>query len=74
VVISGLPVIEGTSMAEKRLEIIRKHDSIRRVLLQEPRGYPCQNADLIFPSALPEVAFGFVILEQNAIYPMMSGV
>ena len=37
------------------------------------KGYPCQNADVIFPSSIPDVKFGFVILEQNKIYPMMSG-
>ncbi|CAK0849021.1 unnamed protein product [Prorocentrum cordatum] len=36
-------------------------------------GYPCQNANLVFPAADPRAAFGFVILEQNKIYPAMSG-
>ena len=71
--VSGLPEIKGVFMAEKRIEIMKNHDNIRKLLLQEPRGYPCQNANLIFPSALPEAVFGFVILEQNKIYPMMSG-
>lgn len=60
-------------MAEKRITLMTKQDVFRQVLLQEPRGYPCQNADIIFPSALPGVQFGYVILEQNCIYPMMSG-
>ena len=37
-------------------------------------GYPCQNANYIFPSKFAVVEFGFVILEQNKIYPMMSGI
>lgn len=48
-------------------------DSLRKLLLLEPRGYPCQNANIVLPSTLPEAAFGFVILEQNKIYPAMSG-
>jgi proline racemase len=45
-------------------------DHIRKVLLLEPRGYPCQNANIIVPSTLPEAEFGFIILEQNKIYPV----
>lgn len=72
-VISGLPDIDGVSMADKRVSLMNRYDNIRKILLLEPRGYPCQNANLIFPSALPAVAYGFVIMEQNKIYPMMSG-
>jgi proline racemase len=48
-------------------------DGLRKLLLLEPRGYPCQNANFIVPSSSPDAAFGFVIAEQNFIYPMMSG-
>jgi proline racemase len=48
-------------------------DEFRQLLLQEPRGYPCQNADVIYPSAIDGVDYGFVILEQNKVYPAMSG-
>ena len=48
-------------------------DALRRLLLLEPRGYPCQNVDYILPPTDPEAAFSFVIGEQNKIYPMMSG-
>lgn len=77
VVISGLPQFPGSTMAEKRQYIMENADIYRKILLQEPRGYPCQNANLIFPAASsrdPQCpSFGFVILEQNRIYPMMSG-
>merc|ERR1712087_162670 len=48
-------------------------DGLRKLLMLEPRGYPCQNADFILPPTRAEAAFGFVIAEQNAIYPAMSG-
>jgi len=77
VVVGGLPAFStrngDRSMAAIREEVKANHDGIRKLLLLEPRGYPCQNANLIFPSSHPEAAFGFVILEQNQIYPMMSG-
>ena len=48
-------------------------DHYRALLLHEPRGYPCQNADFIVPSTRPDAAFGVVIAEQGFIYPAMSG-
>ena len=76
VILSGhaiLPSVEGRTMAEKRIHFMKHHDHIRRLLLLEPRGYPCQNANSIFPSAISSSGLGCVILEQNKIYPMMSG-
>ena len=46
-------------------------DYIRQILLQEPRGYPCQNVDYIFKQNDNEIQY--VIGEQNKIYPLMSG-
>ena len=60
-------------MAEKRITFMRDFDHIRKLLLQEPRGYPCQNLNIIFPTANPEAEFGYVIAEQNKIYPLFSG-
>lgn len=51
-------------MMEKRKVLMQDMDALRKILLLEPRGYPCQNADIIFPSAVEGVDFGFVILEQ----------
>ena len=73
VVVRGLPPIPGSTMMEKRDHMRDHMDSVRKLLLLEPRGYPCQNADYVLPSTRPEAAFGFVIAEQNAIYPAMSG-
>ena len=71
--ISGCPPIPGSTMAEKRKELMDNYDYIRQLLIQEPRGYPCQNLNLIFPSLHPEADFGYVIAEQNCIYPLFSG-
>eukprot|EP00992_Anisonema_acinus_P014867 TRINITY_DN9499_c0_g1_i2.p1 TRINITY_DN9499_c0_g1~~TRINITY_DN9499_c0_g1_i2.p1 ORF type:complete len:368 (+),score=104.90 TRINITY_DN9499_c0_g1_i2:40-1104(+) len=73
VVVGGLPHVPGATMFEKRAFLMAHHDGLRKLLLQEPRGYPCQNVDYILPPTVPEAAFGFVIAEQHAIYPLMSG-
>jgi len=48
-------------------------DHLRKILLLEPRGYPCQNADYIFPPDSEGGHIQYVIAEQNEIYPLMSG-
>ena len=73
VIVDGFPSVKGDTILAKRNYIMKHLDDKRKLLLQEPRGYPCQNANVIFPSSKPGVSFGFVILEQNKIYPMMSG-
>ena len=37
-------------MKVKRANFIKIHDNIRQLLLQEPRGYPCQNMNILYPS------------------------
>eukprot|EP00729_Bicosta_minor_P015265 gene15265-13631_t len=50
-------------------------DWLRTLIITEPRGYPCQNVDVIFPPtpACPEAAYSYVIGENNFVYPAMSG-
>jgi len=42
-------------------------------LLQEPRGFPAVNADLVLPPCDPSADVGLVIINQRPIYPLMSG-
>jgi len=48
-------------------------DHVRQVLLQEPRGYPCQNVNILVPPCDPSADMGYIILEQDKIYPLFSG-
>ena len=73
IVVGGLPHVPGDTVAAKREHLMAHMDGLRKLLLHEPRGYPCQNANFIVPSAHPDAAYGFVIAEQHAVYPMMSG-
>lgn len=54
-------------MMEKRDHMMQHMDGLRKLLLLEPRGYPCQNVNYILPPTLPEAAFGYVIAEQNGV-------
>ena len=49
VLLSGCPRVEGADLQEKRKYFMSELDQVRRVLLTEPRGYPCQNLNIILP-------------------------
>lgn len=62
--------VKGATMAE-RLQYCRDHlDPLRRLLLQEPRGYPGMCGVLVLPPADPVADFGLVVLEQGGFKPM----
>jgi len=75
VVVGGVPQISGTMQEKRNLMMQPRLDALRKLLLLEPRGYPCQNANFIFPPSgvFPTAAFGVVIAEQGRVYPAMSG-
>ena len=45
-------------MAEKRHYFMKNLDDIRKVLITEPRGYPCQNLNIIVPPCDPRAEAG----------------
>jgi len=71
VVVAGVEPPPGETVFE-RMEALRADDSLRRFLLREPRGSVAAHANLIVPSARPDCAFGYVIMEPTE-YPAMSG-
>jgi proline racemase len=71
VVVGGLPVVPGHTMAEKRLALMEE-DRLRKYILFEPRGHVGMHSVCLFPPADPDADFGMVILEPTD-YPAMSG-
>jgi len=61
----------GATVFERMLAF-RADDSLRRLLLREPRGSVAVHANVIVPSAREDCAAGFVIMEPTE-YPAMSG-
>ena len=72
VVVGGVVDVPGATMFEKKLYLERERDSLRRLLLFEPRGQAALSADLVLPPTRPEADAGFIIME-SADYPAMSG-
>jgi proline racemase len=56
----------------EQMVALRDDDSLRRLLLREPRGSVAVHANLIVPSQRPECDAGFIIMEPTE-YPAMSG-
>ncbi len=71
VVVAGVEPPPGETVRE-RMEALRADDRLRRFLLREPRGSVATHANLVVPSALPDCACGYVIMEPTE-YPPMSG-
>jgi proline racemase len=71
VVVGGVVPPPGETVFERMLAL-RADDSLRRLLLREPRGSVAVHANLIVPSLRPDCAAGFIIMEPTE-YPAMSG-
>jgi proline racemase len=72
VIVGGVPDVPGASMFEKMTWLSTQGDDLRRRMLQEPRGYPAANCNLVLPPTDPTADAGYLIMEQVE-YPGMSG-
>jgi trans-L-3-hydroxyproline dehydratase len=71
VVVGGVLPPAGATVFEQ-MQAMRADDSLRRLLLREPRGSVAADANLVVPSVRPDCAAGFIIMESTE-YPAMSG-
>jgi proline racemase len=71
VVVGGVLPPPGGTVFEQ-MQVLRADDSLRRLLLREPRGSVAFHANLIVPSQRADCAAGFIIMEPTE-YPAMSG-
>jgi trans-L-3-hydroxyproline dehydratase len=56
----------------EQMQALARDDSLRRLLLREPRGSVAVHANLVVPATRPDCAAGFIIMEPTE-YPAMSG-
>jgi proline racemase len=70
VVGGGLPPAGATVF--EQMQALRADDSLRRLLLREPRGSVAVHANLIVPSTREDCDAGYIIMEPTE-YPAMSG-
>jgi proline racemase len=72
VVTGGLPLVLGATMADKRAELQRAHDELRRALVLEPRGHDAIVLALLLPPCAPGAHLG-VVFANDAGYLGMCG-
>ena len=71
VVVAGVEPPPGETVFEQ-MAAIRADDSLRKLLLHEPRGSVAVHSNIVLPSKRVDCAFGYVIMEPTE-YPAMSG-
>lgn len=72
VIVGGVLDVPGKTMLEKKIFLETQRDDLRKLMLQEPRGYPALCCNVILPPTRPEADAGYVIMEHTE-YPGMSG-
>lgn len=70
VVTTGKPALEGSSMAERRLDFLSKHDWIRHALMFEPRGHDMMSGSILYPPDDPANDTGVLFIETSGCLPM----
>jgi proline racemase len=71
VIVGGVLAPPGDTVFEQ-MQALARDDSLRRLLLHEPRGSVVVHANLVVPSRHPSCVAGFIIMEPTE-YPPMSG-
>jgi proline racemase len=71
VVTGGVLPPTGETVFEQ-MQALARDDSLRRLLLREPRGSVAVHANLIVPATRPDCDAGYIIMEPTE-YPAMSG-
>ena len=72
VVVAGWPEVAGESMAERRDELRRRHDHLRRAVVCEPRGHDAVVGALLTPPVAAGSVAG-VVFFNNVGYLGMCG-
>ncbi|MEU2509523.1 proline racemase family protein [Streptomyces sp. NPDC007863] len=70
VVTGGVGVIPGATMAEKRLHFIEHRDSLRTLLMYEPRGHAAMSGAILQPPTRPDADYGVLFVEVSGLLPM----
>jgi trans-L-3-hydroxyproline dehydratase len=71
VVVGGVLPPAGETVYEQ-MRALAQDDSLRKLLLREPRGSVACHANLVVPATRPDCDAGFIVMEPTE-YPAMSG-
>jgi proline racemase len=69
---SGVPRLTGTTVLERRAEMLAEHDDLRRALMWEPRGHADMYGAILTPPVTEAADYG-VLFMHNEGYSTMCG-
>ncbi|WEK07839.1 MAG: proline racemase family protein [Candidatus Pseudomonas colombiensis] len=70
VITGGVLDIPGKTMLDKMNHINEVDDSLRRLVIMEPRGCLQMSVNLLLPPTRPEAQAGFIVLQADKAHPM----
>lgn len=70
VITGGVVDIPGKTMLDKMNYINEVDDSLRRLVILEPRGCLQMSVNLLLPPTRPEAQAGFIVLQADKAHPM----
>lgn len=70
VIVGGVGVVPGATMAERRRYFIEHLDHIRTLLMYEPRGHAAMSGAILQPPTRPDADWGVLYIEVSGCLPM----
>jgi proline racemase len=70
VIVGGVGVIPGDTMAQRRVNFLREMDDLRTLLMFEPRGHSAMSGAILQPPTRPDCDWGVVYIEVSGCLPM----
>ncbi len=69
-VAGGGPLLEGSTMMERRADFLAHHDWIRTGLMFEPRGHDMMSGSILYPPTRPDCDIAVLYIETSGCLPM----
>lgn len=70
VVVGGVGVVPGATMAERRVHLMEHMDDLRTLLMYEPRGHAAMSGAILQPPSRPDADWGVLYIEVTGCLPM----
>jgi proline racemase len=70
VIVGGVGVIPGSTMAERRVHFMNEMDGLRTLLMCEPRGHSAMSGAILQPPTRADCDFGVLFIEVSGCLPM----
>ena len=70
VVVGGVGVVPGDSMAERRVHLMEHMDDLRTLLMYEPRGHAAMSGAILQPPTRSDADWGVLYIEVSGCLPM----